>query len=344
MNESSNQEEITGQLVELLRERGKEGLELARKTALEEKVELKEACEALEYFMNEYWHDYTSSGVLSLICEAVGGDPKITIPIAVPLTLISGAIDIHDDIIDQSEIKGDRQTVYGKFGKEIALLVGDALLFKGFTSLFDAIEEGVPAEKVAAIANITNKMFFELGNAEALELMFRGRTDVTPEEYLQVARKKGADLEAYARISAILGGASEEEIEALGEYGRLLGTIIILRDDMIDMLDPEETIHRIQKEHINIAILYALQNPEMKTQIKAILKEPITTESAKKLAILVDKAGGFARINDYMNKLVSSAYVKIEKVKCSKNHLTLLIRGMLLPDWRKYLTPAKSDR
>jgi geranylgeranyl diphosphate synthase type I len=196
--------------------------------------------------MNEYWHDYTSSGLLSLVCEAVGGDPKSTIPIAIPLTLISGAIDIHDDIIDQSKTKGELATVYGKFGKEIALLVGDALLFKGFTSLFNAVEKGIPAEKVVAIANIVNKTFFELGNAEALELKFRGRTDVSPEEYLQVARKKGADLEAYTRISAILAGASDETIEALGEYGRLMGTIIILRDDMIDMLDPEETIHRIR--------------------------------------------------------------------------------------------------
>jgi geranylgeranyl diphosphate synthase type I len=343
MNKNSHQEEITGQLVELLRERGKEGLELARKMALEEKVESKEALEALEYFMNEYWHDYTSSALLSLVCEAVGGDPKITAPVGVALTLISGAIDIHDDIIDQSETKGTHPTVYGKFGKEIALLVGDALLFKGFTSLFDAIKKGIPVEKVAAIANIINKTFFELGNAEALELKFRGRTDITPEVYLQVVRKKGADLEAYARISAILGGASEEEIEALGEYGRLLGMLIILRDDMIDMLDPEETIHRIQKEHMNIAILYALQNPELKTKINSILKEPITPQNAEKLATLVDNAGGFARINAFMNKLSNRAYVNIEKVKFNKKHLYLLIDGMLLPDWQKYLEPSKSD-
>ena len=343
MNEKSHQEEITGQLVELLRERGKEGLELARKTALEEKIESKEALEALEYFMNEYWHDYTSSALLSLVCEAVGGDPKITVPVGVALTLISGAIDIHDDIIDQSETKGAHPTVYGKFGKEIALLVGDALLFKGFTSLFDAIKKGVPAEKVAAIANIINITFFELGNAEALELKFRGRTDITPEEYLQVVRKKGADLEAYTRISTILGGASEEEIEALGEYGRLLGMLIILRDDMIDMLDPEETIHRIQKEHMNIAILYALQNPELKTKINSILKEPITPQNAEKLATLVDQAGGFAKINAFMNKLSNKAHVNIEKVKFNKKHLNLLVDGMLLPDWQKYLEPSKSD-
>lgn len=344
MNETPNQEEITEQLQKLLHERGKEGLELARKTISDEKIESKEVREALDYFMNEYWHDFTGSALLSLVCEAVGGDPKITTPVAISLTLISGAIDIHDDIIDQSKNKGTRPTVYGKFGKEIALLVGDALLFKGFTVLYDAVEKGVSAEKIAVITNIINKTFFELGNAEALELQFRGRTDVTPEEYLWVVRKKGADIEAYTRISAILGDASEEEIDALGEYGRLLGMLIILRDDMIDMLDPEETIHRIQKEHINIAILYALQNPKMNPVIRSILKKAITPKNAEKLSTLVDKAGGFARIDAYMNNLANDASVKIEKAKCNKKHLKLLIRGMLLPDWQKYLAPPISER
>ena len=75
----------------------------------------------------------TRPALFSLVCEAVGGDPDITMPIAISITLISGAIDIHDDIIDQSKTKGDQPTVFGKFGKDIALLVGDALMFKGFT-------------------------------------------------------------------------------------------------------------------------------------------------------------------------------------------------------------------
>jgi geranylgeranyl pyrophosphate synthase len=298
MIETTSQEGVTEQLQKLLYKRGKKGLELARKTILEEKIESKEVRDALDYFINEYWHDFTSSALLSLICEAVGGDPKITTPVAISLTLISGAIDIHDDIIDQSKNKDKRPTVYGKFGKEIALLVGDALLFMGFTVLYNAVEKGISAEKIAVITNIINKTFFELGNAEALELQFRGRTDVTPEEYLWVVRKKGADVEAYTRISAILGDASEEEIDALGKYGRLLGMLIILRDDMIDMLDPEETIHRIQKEHFNIAILYALQNPKTNSMIMSILKKAITSKIAEKLTNLVDEAGGFARIDD----------------------------------------------
>lgn len=343
MNDTISQEEITDQLQNLLHERGKKALELARKTVLEEKIESQEVREALKYFMIEYWHDVTRPALLSLVCEAVGGDPNITTPVAVSIILTSGAVDIHDDIIDQSKNKGERPTVYGKFGKDIALLVGDALIFKGFTSLYDAVEKGVPTEKIAIISNIIKKTFFELGDAEALELQFRGQLDVTPEDYLYVVRKKAADVEAYTRISAILGDGSKEEIEDLAEYGRLLGMLVILRDDMIDMLDPKETIHRIKKEHLSLAILYALQNSEMKLAVSSILKKKVTPKDAEKLAILVDEAGGFRSMHECMKNLAENAYKQVEKTKFNKSNLAALINGMLLPDWRSYLTPEISD-
>ena len=339
MKKNINQEEITEQLLKLLEERGKKALELARKTVLEEKIESKEVREALKYFMTKCWHNVTRPALLSLVCEAVGGDPDITTPIAISITLISGATSIHDDIIDKSKNKGSRLTVLGKFGQNIALLVGDALLFKGFTVLYEAVEKGVPAKKIAAISDIINRTFFELGDAEALALQFRGRTDVTPEDYLCVVRKKAADIEAYTRISAILGDASKEEIEALGEYGRLLGMLVILRDDMIDMFDLEETINRIKKEHLSLVIIYALQKPEMQSILRSILKKTITKKDAEKLSTFVDKAGGFIRMEDCMNKLAEEAHIKIEKIKYNRNYLELLVQGMLLPEWRNYLSP-----
>jgi geranylgeranyl pyrophosphate synthase len=337
VNETSKQEELTLQLMALLHERGKEALELAKKTVLEENIESTEAQEALKYFMTECWRDVTRPGLVSLVCEAVGGDPKATTPVAVSITLISGALDIHDDIIDQSETKGSRPTVYGKFGKDIALLAGDALLFEGFTALYKAVEKGVSAEKIAAISDIIKRTFFELGDAEALELQFRGRTDVTPEEYLRVVRKKAADVEAYTRISAILGDASTEEIEALGEYGRLHGLLAILRDEMIDMFDLEETVHRTKNEHLSLAVVYALQNPQMNSTLCSLLKKTLTVDDAEKLSLLVDEAGGFVQLEECMNELANQAYNKIENIKCNKNHLKLLVRATLLPEWRAYL-------
>ncbi|KPV61704.1 MAG: Short chain isoprenyl diphosphate synthase [Candidatus Bathyarchaeota archaeon BA2] len=137
-----SQEELMEQLQKTLEERGRKALEMARNEVLQEEIECKETREALKYFITEYWHDLARPALLSLACEAVGGYPDITTPIAIPMTLISGAIDIHDDIIDRSKVKGSRLTVLGKFSKGIALLVGDALLFKGFTLLHKAVEEG----------------------------------------------------------------------------------------------------------------------------------------------------------------------------------------------------------
>jgi len=338
-----SQEEIMEQVQKILEERGRKALEMARNEILQEKIECKEVREALKYFITEYWHDVARPALLSLACEAVGGDPDITTPIAIPMTLISGAIDIHDDIIDQSKVKGSRPTVLGKFGKDIALLVGDALLFKGFTLLHKAAEKGIPTEKVAVIVDIIKRTFFELGDAEALELQFRGRIDVTPEEYLRVVRKKAADVEAHTRISAILGNGSKEEIEALSEYGRLLGMLILLRDDLIDMIDFEEAVHRIKREYLPLPILYALQNSKIKPEISSVLsKETITKRDAEKILAVVDKAGGLSRVEEYMQKLAQNAYNLLERVKRNKKYLELLAKGMLLSEWQNFTTATNT--
>jgi geranylgeranyl diphosphate synthase type I len=292
--------------------------------------------------MTEYWHDVARPALLSLACEAVGGDPHITTPIAIPMSLISGAIDIHDDIIDQSKIKGSHSTVLGKFGRNIALLVGDALLFKGFSLFYEAVEKGIPAEKIAIILEVIKGTFFELGDAEALELKFRGRIDVTPEEYLSVVRKKAADVRAHTYIGAFLGGGSKEETENLSEYGRLLGILIILRDDFIDMIDLEEAVHRIKTEHLPLPILYALQNPEIKSTLgPLLLKKTITKKDAEEILAIVGDAKGFNRMEEYMEKLAQDANKRIEAVKKNNKQLVLLVEGMLLPEWRSFASATK---
>jgi len=334
---NANENDIVEQVQKLLEERGSKALEEAKRTILQEKVECKEVREALNYFMQEYWRDLARPTLLSIVCEAVGGDPEITTPIAVPMILISGAIDIHDDIIDQSKTKWSRPTVLGKFGKDVALLVGDALLFKGFALLYKAIEKGIPADKVATIIDIIKKAFFELGDAEALELRFRGRMDVTPEEYLDVVRKKAADVEAYTHISAILGGASKDEIKALSEYGRVLGMILILRDDLADMIDSEEFVHRIKKECLPLPILYALQNPEIRSTLNPILlKKMIKQRDAEKILEITDKAGGFGRVEKLMQELTEKVYCSLECLNQNMRHLKLLLTATLPPldEWQ----------
>ncbi len=329
------QEGIYQQVTMLLAERGSKALEQARKEVLQEQIECKEVREALTYFMTEYWQDLSRPTLVSLACEAVGGDQKLATRMAVPMILISGAIDIHDDIIDQSKVKASRSTVLGMFGKEIALVAGDMLMVKGFELLCEALENDVPAEKAAAINLTIQKMLFELGDAEALELKFRRRTDITPEEYLSMVRKKAADVEAYTRVSAILGGVSTEEIEALGEYGRLLGTMVILKDDLADMTDLEELMHRIKMESFPFPVIYALQNREIESAISLILLKKITKGDVKSILAAVDKAKGLERVEKLMLTLAENAHNQLKIIKelptKPRELLTLLLDAVLLP-------------
>ncbi len=317
------------QIQKLFKKRGKKALQMARKEMLQEKIECKEAKEALTYFMTKYWHDFARPSLLSLVCEAVGGDPELTTPIAVSMTLISGAIDIHDDIIDQSERKYGRPTVYGRYGGDIALLVGDALLFKGLALLNTAAEKNIPTNR-RRIIGIVKDMFFELGDAEALELRFRGNLNVSPEDYLRVVRKKAADVEAHTRVGAILGAASPTEIEALGEYGRLLGMLIILRDDWMDVFDVEEIYSRVKKESLPLPLLYGLLNPSVKDKLRStLLQMTATRKNAEFILETIQETDGPQKCAKLMTELAERAILNLRKHKVHNRDLETLLESTL---------------
>jgi len=319
----------------IFRKLGTKPLEMARKAVLAEKLQSQKAQQALTYFMTEYWHDTARPSLMALVSKAVGGNPELTQPIAIPMILISGAIDIHDDIIDLSSTKDGRPTVYGKYGKEVALLVGDALLFKGLVMLNETSNTCIQAAKMKRILEIIKTMFFELGDAEALELDFRGRFDVSPREYLQVVRMKAADVEAHTHISAILGNASDREVKALSEYGRLLGMMIILRDDLIDLMIPEECQSRIKAEALPLPLLYGLRDPIQGNRIKSVLQSrAFRAKQAKSILKILQDSQAIRQYEELMEKIAADALSKLKPLTYKTEELQLLVRAML---------PAKSE-
>ena len=317
------------QVQRIFKERGAQALKEAEKAMLSEKIESEEVHDALSYFMKKYWRDTTRPALLSLFCEAVGGKAQATEQVAVSTILTSGAADLHDDIIDGSKVKEAGTTVYGKFGKEIALLAGDALLFKGLTMLFQSINQGVSLEKLSAIWDVTKETFFELGDAEALELAFIKRVDVTPEQYLHVLEKKAAIIGGYAQIGVILGDGSKEDQANLIRYGEILGMLILLRDEVIDLIDINETRHRIEKESLPLPIIYALQSPKIKSALMPILrKKNITLKEANLIAEMTRRKGGVERCMQLIQKLADEACMSLSGVRYNRPKLELLIRAV----------------
>jgi len=308
----------------LLEQKGAQSLEEAQRRMSTIKVESREVRAALAYFAS-YWHDLARPALLSLACEAVGGSPAIDFGTATVLT--GGAISIYDDIIDRSKVKRSRPTVLGKFGNDIALLTATALLFESFTYLCGLLKK-LETSKVNAILKLFKNLFYELGDAEALEINFRGRVDVTPKEYLHMVRKKAGDVEAQMRIGALLGSASELEMEALAQYGRSLGMMMILRDDLADLLDEKELLHRVKRESLPLPILYALSDPKAKEEVASIIRKKNTgRRDARRLLEITDETKGLTPFRDTMRSLAKESIRSLKPIK-HRRDLTLLVESV----------------
>jgi len=253
--------------------------------------------------------------LISFGCEAVGGNTETVAGIATPLVLMSGGMDIHDDIMDESKKQDSSLTVFGKYGKDISLLCGDALLFKGLI-LWHSLIEVLTIEKFIKISNILKDAFFELGDGQALELSQKNRFHINPKQYLHIIEKKAADIEALLKIGALIGDGSQNEISALGEYGRRLGMLWILADDIADLFDHKELRRRIINRFLPLPMIFALMDLKNKTEFQTYpVKEKITNEDAEEIIQVVKKTAGIARTKEVMQDLASEALKRISKIE-----------------------------
>ncbi len=322
----SEEKQMT-KVIAIFRERGQEALEFARETVKQEEVAFKPLREALQYFMDS-WEDVLHPALVSLACEAVGGNPDSTTQLSAAIVLLAGGADVHDDIIDQSVTKGSKPTVFGKFGQDIAILAGDALLLKGTYVLHEACEE-LPKSKRQEILKIIKQAFFEVSGAEAEEASFRGRLDLSGPAYLDIIRGKVAAGEASTRIGAIVGGGTAAEVEALGHYGRTFGVLMTIRDEFIDMFEPEELKNRAERECLPLPILLTFRDASKKDKILQLLREEIAEDTVDEILDVVSASKETVDLKDEMKRLIQEARQRIKGVKNCEEMLKFWVDSTL---------------
>jgi len=269
------------------------------------------------------WKDYARPALMVFACRSVGGDPSLVYPAVKALILSGGAFDLHDDIIDRSYVRKEkkRKSILGMYGAEATLLVGDALLVEGLSYLY-RLRDTLPKDRVEEVVETVKRGLFELGSAEMEELRLIRNLRVTPKKYLQIVRMKAADVESYTRVGGIIGGGSRKEIEALGRFGRLVGMIAILRDDIEDTFnDKIELSSRITKESLPLPLVYTLKDPALRQKLQKMYasiadpKEPLRNEDLCEILSMAEKNHGFEKTVNVTEQYVREAKSSIEGLK-----------------------------
>jgi geranylgeranyl diphosphate synthase type I len=317
-----NSKEIVKKIAKENERLGRRAYEIAKETIMKEEFEYESLSEAISYFMQKSWRNFQHPALLAIACEAVGGKPEKTASIGATLVLLTGAADIHDDIIDKSKTKGSKTTVFGKFGVDISLLAGDALLFEGLTLLNVACED-FPREQGKTIKELVKQGFFELGAAEAKESSLKGNWNLAPEEYFDIIKRKAAVAEVTGRIGAVIGNATSEEVENWGEICRILSILMNMRDEFVDVFEAEELANRRDNECLPLPMLYALRDPKAKNKIIRLLrKKELTDDDAMEIAGVVLETREVQMLKAKMKRLIEKGKIILNRYKrCKSTHL-----------------------
>lgn len=138
---------------------------------------------------------------------------------------------LHDDLMDNADLRRGHETVHKRWNANTAILSGDSMLVLAYQRMAQ-----VPAEKLAQVLDCFTETALEIGEGQEYDMAFETRNDVREEEYIEMIRLKTSVLLACAtKIGAILADAPKEDVENLYRFGERMGLAFQLQDDLLDV-------------------------------------------------------------------------------------------------------------
>ena len=168
--------------------------------------------------------------LLILSNYAAGGNASDdnVIRLATVMEMLHTATLVHDDIIDNADMRRNRSSINARFGNQTAVLMGDWLYMSAF--------ETTVAERSLEIIDILTRLTRKMTEGELIQLTMIGRLDISEEEYFDILRRKTAFLfSACCEVGAILSGADTSVQTAMRDYGMNLGISFQIADDILDV-------------------------------------------------------------------------------------------------------------
>ena len=224
------------------------------------------------------------------------------INLAACVELIHSATLLHDDVIDESELRRGVKTTNSLWGNQSSILVGDYLLSRGFEMM---VEDG-DLEILKLLSSTSSK----IAQGEVLQLQHKGEADILEETYIDIINLKTASLfSAATKTGACLSGSNEKQKKALESYGRNLGLAFQIADDALDYYAKEKLFGKeIGKDFFEgkvtlpLIIIFQKGSKEEKSFLNEIMKKEERTEE--------DFSKTLALINKY--KAVDATFKKAE--------------------------------
>jgi len=264
--------------------------------------------------------DLVRPTLMSLACEAVNGTPETVSDAAVAMILECYRIAFIDDLIDETHMKNFSYTLPKRFGMQISLLVSIIMSTKAYFALSQLSDKIDPARYMAV--NITFKDFIiRMGEGEVRNMKVKQEKKVNIQRLIEVFKMESADIEACTKIGAIIGKGTEEEVKALAKYGRLLGTIFLLREDLMHALNFSVQLKdKLIQGAYPFPVLWALNNSkDFQHFLDSIEKQSkVTPQEIKRCVQLLFNSGALDHVVHLMETKAEESINALSQLKGSE--------------------------
>ena len=212
-----------------------------------------------------------------LIAKAVGDSHAGLLDIGAAIETVHNFTLVHDDIMDDDEVRRGRNAVHIEYGLPTAINAGDAMLAIAFERLVQA--ENLDHEDIPALVNRVAWMVRRVSEGQQLDIEFEDRLNVSEDDYLEMIEGKTAVMFwICAEIGASISGADDETVQLMAEWGKALGLCFQLMDDVIDVLSDSATLGKpagsdIAQGKRTLMVIHAMQQPDgpVKERLMAVL-------------------------------------------------------------------------
>ena len=220
-----------------------------------------------------------------LIAKNFGGVTMATQHSAIGLELLHTASLVHDDVVDESEERRGQASVNATYNNKVAVLTGDFILSTALLNVSYTNNQRI-IENLAQLGRT-------LASGELLQLWNISNQEISEEIYYDVIKQKTAVLfESCAAIGALSVGASDEEVAQAARFGRNLGIMFQIRDDIFDYYDSKEigkpTGNDMAEGKLTLPVIYALKNSYYESMQTLAKKVKAGTINIDEIAVLVE--------------------------------------------------------
>lgn len=256
-------------------------------------------------------------------CDALGGDIDGAKNQAIGVEIFHNFTLLHDDVMDNADIRRGKATVHRKWNEATAILSGDAMLT--LATQFMTKGDGT---KIWDVISLFNTTAMEVYQGQQYDMDFEKRLDVTVDEYLEMIRLKTSVLLGCAcKLGAIMAGAFDSEQKAFYKYGVKLGLAFQLQDDFLDTYgDPNIFGKKIGGDILNDKktwLLISALNEDNSGKLKEIIgnKEIAPEEKIAQVKSIYDSLNLGNRCKELMEKYATEAIDALKTVGLSDTDL-----------------------